>query len=256
MTIHDTAIIDKTAKIGNNVVIGPYTVIGENVVIGDDVVIKNNTTIHCNTTIGNKTKISSYASLGGDPQDISFKETDDTYLEIGENCDIREFTSINRGTNKDNRLTKIGNNCLIMSNVHIGHDCVIANNVIISTSCGLAGHCKIEDNVVLGGMTGLHHHLRIGKFTMIGGHMGLRKDVMPYSLLNEADTIRSANVVGLTRAGASKSDIVAITKAIKKIQNKDNVLSELAQSLLNSDNEYIKEIGEFISAESKLGLAR
>jgi len=256
MNIHKTAIIDKNVIIGENVIIGPYVIIGENVIIGDNVSIKSGTVIHCNTKIGNGTKISSQSSLGGDPQDISFKNTDKTFLEIGENSDIREFVSINRGTKKDNCLTKIGNNCLIMSNVHIGHDCIINNNIIIASAVALGGHCNLHSNVIVGGHSVMHHHTRVGRNAMIGGMVAVKKDIVPFSLVNQLGYIRGPNFIGLKRIGMKKSDIMAITKSINEIKDNKNNMNDLGEKFLLSDNDYIKEIGNFIKEESKLGFTR
>lgn len=256
MNIHKTAIVDKNTKIGKNVTIDPYVIIGKNVEIGDNVSIKTGTVIHCNTKIGNGTKISSQSSLGGDPQDVSFNNEDETFLEIGENSDIREFVSINRGTKKDNRLTKIGDNCLVMSNAHIGHDCMIANDVIIASAVVLGGHCNLHNNVIVGGHSVMHHHTRVGRNVMIGGMVGVKKDIIPFSLITQLGYMRGPNFVGLKRMGMKKRDILAITKAINEIKDSKNIINDLGEKFLLSDNEYVKEIANFIQGESKLGFTR
>ena len=128
--IHKTSIIDSKAKISKNVKIGPYTIIGPNVEIEENVEIQAHVNISGNTKIGSETKIYPFASIGTDPQDLKFKGEKNN-LVIGSNNIIREYVTINPGTEGGGRATRIGNNCLFMISSHIAHDCQVGNNVII-----------------------------------------------------------------------------------------------------------------------------
>ena len=148
--IHKTAIIDPKAKISTNVSIGAYTVIGPNVEIQENSIIQSHVSIVGHTKIGKKNKIYSFASIGNDPQDLKFNG-EQTKLEIGDNNKIREYVTINPGTDGGGGLTQVGNNCLFMVSSHIAHDCIVENNVILANNVPLGGHAHIESNVIIGG---------------------------------------------------------------------------------------------------------
>ena len=179
--IHKTSIIDKKAKISNNVSIGPYSVIGPNVEIGDNVKIHSHVNISGNTKIGSKTNIYPFASIGTSPQDLKFKG-EKSNLIIGNNNTIREYVTINPGTEGGGSLTKIGDNCLLMISSHIAHDCTVGSNVIIANNVPLGGHAIIEDGVIIGGNSAVQQFTRIGRLAMIGGMTGVLKDVIPFGL--------------------------------------------------------------------------
>ena len=147
--IHNSSVIDKQAKISKNVKIGPFCYIGPNVELADDVELISNVHIEGYTTIGKGTKIFPFASLGTQPQDLKFKNEKNS-LSVGENNLIREYVTINPGTEGGGSKTTIGNNCLFMISSHVAHDCIIGDNVIIANNVPLGGHVTIEDNVQIG----------------------------------------------------------------------------------------------------------
>ena len=179
--IHKTAIIDPKAKINSDVKIGPYCVIGPNVEIGKNSIIQSHVSILGYTKIGENNNIYPFASIGNDPQDLKFKG-EQTKLEIGNNNKIREYVTINKGTDGGGGLTKIGNNCLFMVSSHIAHDCLVEDNVILANNVPLGGHAHIEQNVIIGGNSAVQQFTRIGKFAMIGGMCGVVRDVIPYGI--------------------------------------------------------------------------
>ena len=145
--IHSSSVVDKKAKIGNNVKVGPFCYIGPNVELQEDVELISNVHIEGNTQIGKGTKIFPFASIGTDPQDLKYKgETN--MLEIGENNTIREYVTINPGTEGGGGKTIIGNNCLFMVSSHIAHDCKVGSNIVIANNAAIAGHVTIEDSVI------------------------------------------------------------------------------------------------------------
>ncbi|MDC1476470.1 acyl-ACP--UDP-N-acetylglucosamine O-acyltransferase, partial [Pelagibacteraceae bacterium] len=177
--IHNTSIIDKKAKISNNVTIGPYSVIGPNVEIEEDVEIHSHVNIVGNTKIGSGTRIYPFASIGTDPQDLKFKGESNN-LVIGSKNIIREYVTINPGTEGGGGITTIGNNCLFMISSHVAHDCKVGNNVVIANNVPLGGHAIIEDGVVIGGNSAVQQFTRVGRLAMIGGMTGVLKDVIPF----------------------------------------------------------------------------
>ena len=159
--IHNSSVIDKKAKISKKIKIGPFCYVGPNVELKDDVELISNVHIEGNTTIGKGTRIFPFASIGTQPQDLKFKGEKNN-LVIGENNLIREYVTINPGTEGGGSKTIIGNNCLFMISSHIAHDCKIGNNVIIANNVPLGGHVTIEDSVVIGGNSAAvsYTHLR------------------------------------------------------------------------------------------------
>ena len=197
--IHKTSIIDKKAKISKNVKIGPYSVIGPNVEIEEDVEIHSHVNIVGNTKIGTRTKIFPFASIGTEPQDLKFKG-EKSRLVIGKNNKIREYVTINPGTEGGGGLTEIGDNCLLMIASHVAHDCKIGNNVIIANNVPLGGHVTIEDSVIIGGNSAVQQFTRIGRLAMVGGMTGVLKDVIPFGLsFGNRNYLKGINIIGLRR---------------------------------------------------------
>ncbi len=213
--IHPTAIVHPNAHIGSGVEIGPYSLIGENVVIGDGTKIGAHVIIEGWTTIGRFNKIYHGAVVGNDPQDLKFKG-EKSYLIIGDRNIIREYATISRGTAGGGGETRIGNDNLIMSYVHVAHDVQIGNGVVISHASGIAGHVVIEDRVVIGGLAGIHQFTKIGRMAMIGAHSMVTKDVPPYMLVNgNPARAHGVNIVGLRRNGLTPQARLEIQRAYK-----------------------------------------
>ncbi len=213
--IHDTAIIDPNAKISSDVKIGPYCVIGPNVEIGKKSIIQSHVSILGNTKIGENNNIYPFASIGNDPQDLKFKG-EQTKLEIGDNNKIREYVTINKGTDGGGGLTKIGNNCLFMVSSHIAHDCLVEDNVILANNVPLGGHAHIESNVIIGGNSAVQQFTRVGKFAMIGGMCGVVRDVIPYGIAHgNRSILQGLNLIGLRRRNINNKDILTLSEAYK-----------------------------------------
>ena len=197
--IHKTSIIDKNAKISKTAKIGPYTIIGSNVEIGDEVEIHSHANIVGNTKIGSGTKIFPFASIGTQPQDLKYKGEKNS-LVIGKNNIIREYVTINPGTQGGRTITKIGDNCLFMISSHVAHDCQIGNNVVIANNVPLGGHVIIEDSVIIGGNSAVQQFTRIGRLAMVGGMTGVLKDVIPFGLsFGNRNYLKGINLIGLRR---------------------------------------------------------
>ena len=179
--IHKSSVIDINAKISKNVKIGPFCYIGPEVQLDENVELISNVHIEGNTKIGNGTKIYPFSSIGTNPQDLKYNN-EKNYTIIGNNNTIREYVTINPGTEGGGSKTIIGNNCLFMISSHVAHDCKIGNNVIIANNVPLGGHVTIEDSVVIGGNSAVQQFTRIGRLAMIGGMTGVLKDVIPFGL--------------------------------------------------------------------------
>ncbi len=215
--IHNSSVIDKQAKIGKNVTIGPFCYVGPKVLISDNVELISNVHIEGNTKLGKGTKIFPFASIGTPPQDLKYKGESNS-LEIGENNVIREYVTINPGTEGGGGKTVIGNNCLLMISSHIAHDCKIGNGVVIANNVPLGGHVTIEDSVVIGGNSAVQQFTRIGRLAMIGGMTGVLKDVIPFGLsFGNRNYLRGINIIGLKRKKYDNKKIMELDKAYKKL---------------------------------------
>ena len=178
--IHPTAIVEHGAEIGENVTIEPYAIVKSSVKIEAGATIKSHSYIDGNTTIGSGTVIWPSVSIGTKTQDLKFKNAK-TYVVIGKNTEIREFTTINSSTCEGSTV-RVGDNCLIMASCHIAHHCEVGNHVIMSNNSLLAGHVVVEDYAIIGGMTPVHQHTRIGCHAMVGGMSRITQDVPPYTI--------------------------------------------------------------------------
>ena len=215
--IHQTAIIDKTAKIYSNVKIGPYSVVGANVEIGENTEVQSQVSIVGRTKIGKNNKIYPFASIGNDPQDLKF-QGEETKLDIGNDNKIREYVTINPGTNGGGGLTRIGDNCLFMVSAHIAHDCTVGNNVILANNVPLGGHAYIEDNVIIGGNSAVQQFTRVGRSAMIGGMCGVVRDIIPYGIAHgNRSILQGLNLIGLRRKNIPNQDIKILSEAYKEI---------------------------------------
>ena len=250
--IHKTAIIDPKSQISDNVKIGPYSVIGPNVEIGEGTVVQSHVNIIGNTKIGLNNKIYPFASLGNDPQDLKFKG-EQTKLEIGDNNKIREYVTINPGTEGGGGLTRVGNNCLFMVSAHVAHDCTVGNNVILANNVPLGGHAHVDDNAIIGGNSAVQQFTRVGKFAMIGGMCGVVRDVIPYGLsTGNRNFLNGINIVGLRRNKASNKDIIELTEAYKEIFKTESLNENLNKLNGNfKENHLVKEVVEFINKDKK-----
>ncbi len=250
--IHKTAIIDKKAKISKNVKIGPYSVIGPNVEISENVEIFSHVNISGNTKIGSETKIYPFASIGTDPQDLKYKGEKNTLI-IGNKNVIREYVTINPGTEGGGGLTTIGNNCLLMISSHVAHDCKVGDNVVIAKNVPLGGHAIIEDSVIIGGNSAVQQHTRIGRLAMVGGMTGVLKDIIPFGLsFGNRNYLKGLNLIGLRRNKYENKTIIELGDAYKKIFSSMNLHENLDK--INGefkDNKLIKEVIDFISKDKK-----
>jgi UDP-N-acetylglucosamine acyltransferase len=250
--IHSSSVISENAKISEKVNIGPFCFIGPNVELSDGVDLISNVHIEGNTKIEKNTKIFPFASIGTQPQDLKFKNEKNS-LSIGENNIIREYVTINPGTEGGGSKTIIGNNCLFMISSHVAHDCIIGNNVIIANNVPLGGHVTIEDSVVIGGNSAVQQFTRIGRLAMIGGMTGVLKDVPPFGLsIGNRNYLQGLNLIGLRRKKYDNKKIIGLDKAYKEIFSSKNLHENLSKiNGEHKDNELVSEVIRFIERDKK-----
>jgi acyl-[acyl-carrier-protein]--UDP-N-acetylglucosamine O-acyltransferase len=210
--------IHPNAKLGSNVVVENFSTIAEHVEIGEGSWIGPNVTICNYVKIGRNCRVFPGAVIGAEPQDLKF-QGEASYVEIGDNVTIRECATINRGTGASGKsLTKIGNNCLIMSYVHVAHDCVIGNNVVLVSYVGLGGETEIDDFAIVGGHSAAHQFSRLGAHVMLSGGSMISKDVPPYVLAGHRPlSFGGVNLIGLRRRGFSNEQLECIRNIYRVI---------------------------------------
>jgi UDP-N-acetylglucosamine acyltransferase len=226
MSIDPRAVIDPAARIGNNVVIGAFSVIGANVQIDDDTWIGPHVVINGPTKIGKQNRIFQFASIGEVPQDKKFHGESST-LEIGDRNTIREFVTINRGTDDGGGVTRIGDDNWLMAYIHIAHDCLLGNAITMANAASLAGHVRVDDYAILGGFTLVHQFCSIGSYSFCGMGSAISKDVLPYLMVsgNPAQT-HGLNLEGLKRRNTDKETMQALREAYRIIYRSGHTVKE------------------------------
>jgi UDP-N-acetylglucosamine acyltransferase len=256
--IHPTAIVHKAATIGKKVNIGPYSTIGPDVELGDGVDIISHAVVHGRTSIGTNTRIFPFASIGHQPQDQKYNG-EPSSLVIGCNNVIREYVTMNPGTEGGGMVTRIGNNCLFMISAHVAHDCQIGDHVILVNNATLAGHVTIGEWAIIGGLSAVHQFVRIGQHAMVGGKTGVAEDVIPYgSVTGNRARLSGLNIIGLKRRKFSREDIHNLRKAYRMIFAEEGTLSERIQDVseLFPENEQVMDIVNFIKADSSRSICQ
>lgn len=208
--IHPTAVVNSEAQIGNGCYIGPYSIVGAEVELHDDVRLESHCVIDGRTTVGEGTRVFPFTSIGLPPQDLKYQgEASET--RIGRRNQIREFVTIHRGTAGGGMLTQTGDDCLLMAQVHIAHDCIIGNGVIMANAATLAGHVIIENNANVGAYSGVHQFCRVGQEAYVGGYSVVVKDALPFALtVGNHARCYGLNTTGMKRRGYSREVIKAL----------------------------------------------
>lgn len=255
--IHPTASVHPSAILGKDVSIGPYAIIGEHVIIGDRTTIEAHSFVDKWTQIGEDCKIHFGCVLGSPAQDVKYKGERAGVI-IGNRSILREYVTVNRATG-ENQFTRIGDDVLLLTNVHIGHNCTIDNKVIITNSANVAGHVHIEERAIIGGMVGMHQFVRIGKGCMIGGYSRIPQDVPPFMLCEGNPAyVRFPNLVGLKRSGASRQALLEIKTAYKILFRSQLNTKQAIEEIQKHDFQTpeFKHLYQFITADSKRGITK
>ncbi len=250
--IHPTAIVEPGAEIGSDVSIGPYCHVGPEVELGDGVTLMFHAMAAGRTRIGEGTRIFPFASIGLEPQDRKY-HGEPSMLVIGRNNTIREYVTMNPGTEGGGMVTRVGDNGLFMVGAHVAHDCQIGNNVVMSNNATLGGHVRVGDYVILGGLSAVHQYVRIGRHAMIGGMSGVEHDVIPYgSAFGERARLCGLNIIGCKRRGFSREDIHSLRTAYRLLFAQEGTMNERLDDVTEMfrENEFVMEIVDFIRSDS------
>jgi UDP-N-acetylglucosamine acyltransferase len=249
--VHPTAIVEPGATIGPGCRIGPYCCVGPEVTLSAGVTLKSHCVVTGWTEIGEGTTIWPFATVGEVPQDLKFKG-ERTRLRVGARCRIREGATLNTGTAGGGGLTEVGDDCLIMTGAHVGHDARIGNRVILVNNVAIAGHVQIGDDVIVGGLSGVHQFVRIGRGAIIGAVTMVAQDVIPYGLVQAPrGELDGLNLVGLKRRGVERAEITALRAAYQMLAQGEGTFLDRARRLSEeTDSPHVREIAEFILAAS------
>ena len=256
--IHATAIVDPAAELAEDVEVGPFSIIGPEVKIGAGSVIKGHVSIKGPTQLGKNTLVYPFASVGDDPQDKKYSgET--SLLEMGENNVIREYVTINRGTSGDQAVTKIGDNNLFMTQVHIAHDCLIGNNNVFVNSTSLAGHIVVGNHTIFSAFSGVHQFCHVGNYAFVSHAAMVNKDILPYTMITGGSnaTVCGLNVQGLKRHGFSAEEIQWLRRAYRVIY-RDGLRVNEALEKLQAMQQECEKIAPMVYAieQSQRGILR
>lgn len=215
MAIHISphAVVDPAAEIADDVHIGPFSVVGPRVRIGRGTRLENSVTLMGDVTLGEENHLFPYAVIGAHPQDVSYRGTE-TRVVIGDNNVIREAVTINRATEKEDGVTRVGSGNYLMAGAHVAHDCKLGSHIKIANGSLLGGHVHIDDHATLSGAVAVHHFATVGAYSFIGGQSRVIHDVPPYMLVDgQPARPRCVNVVALKRAAFSDDAIRALSEA-------------------------------------------
>lgn len=229
--IDEHAIIHPSAKLAKGVSVGPGTIIGADVEIGEGTWVGPHVVIQGPTVIGKNNKIFQFASVGDEPQDITY-QGEPTRLEIGDNNIIREFCMISRGTVKGGGLTSVGDHNFFMAYTHIGHDCIVGNNIIMVNYSALSGHVVLKDYANIGAYAAVHQFCHVGAYAFIARATYVTKDVLPYVMIaGHTTSACGINTVGLRRRGFSSDAIDCLRRAYKIIYRKGLTVQQAVAEL-------------------------
>lgn len=227
--------VDSNANLGEDVEIGPFCVVGPHVTLGDRTKLDSNVVIDGHVTVGRDNRFHPGAIIGGEPQDSSYRGSP-TRVEIGNGNIFREGVTVNRGAEKDETPTHIGDNNMLMANSHVAHNCWIENNVILVNGVLLGGHVHIQDGVIISGNSAVHHFTTLGTLSFIAGCSRVTIDVPPYMMWAGVDDgrVRTINIVGMKRRGINR-ETIRLIKQVQRLCYRQHKPIEVVRAILQKD---------------------
>ncbi|MCZ6604743.1 MAG: acyl-ACP--UDP-N-acetylglucosamine O-acyltransferase [Alphaproteobacteria bacterium] len=250
--IHPTAIVGDDVVLGDGVAVGPYSVISGDVEIGSGTAVHSHVVIGGRTRIGPDCEIYPFASIGLPPQDTKYRG-EKSELSVGARCRIREYVTMNPGTEGGGMLTIVGDDCLFMVGAHVAHDCRVGSNVILANNATLGGHVEIGDFAIIGGVSAIHQFVKIGAHAIVGGMSGVRQNVIPYgSAMGERAWLTGLNLVGMKRRDMAREEINAVRDAYRILFSEEGMLTERVQKVVGKYENVgpIVSIIDFIQQET------
>src|SRR5918998_225234 len=179
--VHPTSVVSPRAEVGEGSHIGPFCTVGDEVRLGARVRLESHVVVDGRTEVGDETHVFPFASIGLEPQDLKYRG-EPAETRVGKRCRLREFVTVHRGTEGGGMLTSVGDDCLIMAQAHVAHDCRVGRKVIMANAATLAGHVEVADGANIGAYSGVHQFCRVGREAYVGGYSVVVKDAMPFAL--------------------------------------------------------------------------
>ena len=255
--------VHPSAVLGKDVKIGPFCVVGPEVQIGDNTELRSHVVLCGQTSLGKDNLLHPSTILGGEPQDVSYQESN-TQVVIGDRNIFREGVTVNRGAEKEDGVTQIGNGNMFMANSHVAHNCRIYDNTILVNGVLLGGHVHVHDRAIVSGNTVVHHFSTIGRLAFVSGGCRVPHDIPPFTLAAGSDnpTLKTINNVGMRRAGISDHAIQVVREAFRMLYRKRRPLAEVQQHFAEKLEGIIpmelSQLLQFIERQraGKLGRAR
>jgi len=254
MPIHSTAIVDPSARVAESAEIGPYSIVGANVEIGARTILKAHVFLEGPLTVGEDNIFFPYCTVGVAPQDLKY-HGEPSGTRIGNRNTIREFVTIHRGTEAGGMITSVGDDNLVMTQVHIAHDAQVGNHVVLSHAAVVGGHVAIGDWAIIGGATGIHQFCRVGRHAIIGGYSVITRDVLPFSntVTDREAKVFGENATGLKRRDFSSETLDGLHKAFRLLTrsglNTTQAVERIAAEVAPSPE--VQELLEFIRASER-----
>jgi UDP-N-acetylglucosamine acyltransferase len=253
VNVHPTAIVHPGARLGEHVEVGPWAFVGDACEVGDGCVIAARATLERNVRLGRNVRVGSNTILGGDPQDLKFGG-EETWVEVGDDTVIREFTHVNRGTTQSYRTT-IGRSAFVMSFVHLAHDCHVGDGVILVNNSQLAGHVTVEEKAIIAGLTAVHQFVRIGRHAFVGGCSRVVKDVPPFvKAVGNPVKLFGLNTLGLQRSGFDEETLAELKRAYRLLFRSDMPLTaavERGRAELDVSRPSVRALLDFVAESSR-----
>jgi UDP-N-acetylglucosamine acyltransferase len=251
--VHPSAVVSPRAEVGEGSHVGPFCTVGEEVRLGQRVRLESHVVVDGRTEVGDDTHVFPFASLGLAPQDLKYRG-EPAETRVGRRNRIREFVTVHRGTEGGGMLTSIGDDCLVMAQAHVAHDCHVGDRVIMANAATLAGHVEVEDGANVGAYSGVHQFCRVGREAYVGGYSVVVKDALPFALTvgNHAKCY-GLNTVGMKRRGYPQETVEALHHAFRLLLssrlNTTQALSRIREELRGSPE--VEELLRFIETSRR-----
>ena len=254
--VDERAVVDASAVVERGAVVGPYAVVGKDAVVGEGSEVCAHAVVGARTVMGAQCVVHPFAVVGGIPQDKKYGG-EETFTRIGDRCVVREHATVHAGTvgGSGRGETVLGDDVLVMTSAHVGHDCVVGNGVVLASSATLAGHVVVGDRSIVGGLAAVHQHVVLGRSVMVGGLAAIRGHVVPFGLAKGNDAnLRGLNLIGLRRAGMDNASIRALqndaydslfSQPNTPVASAGNLLAR-AEALLDHESGLVREVAEFV----------
>ncbi len=255
--VHPTAVVSPRAEVGEGSHVGPFCTVGDEVRLGRGVRLESHCVVDGRTEIGEETHLYPFVSVGLASQDLKYRG-EPAETRVGRRCRLREFVTVHRGTEGGGMLTAIGDDCLVMAQAHVAHDCLVGDRVIMANAATLAGHVTVEAGASIGAYSGVHQFCRVGREAYVGGYSVVVKDALPFALTvgNHAKCY-GLNAVGMKRRGYPQETQEALHHAFRLLLasrlNTTQALARIRDEIPGSPE--VEELVRFIET-SKRGVVK